>query len=334
MTRRHWVNLLVLGAIWGASFMLIEIGLRDLEPATLMLGRVAVATVALGLYVPFALPVGAALRELRGRAGTLFVLGLLNSALPFVLIAWGQQYVDSGLAAILNSSAPLFTALLAWAFVRSERATGLQLAGILVGFVGVVVLVGAGPSGGVRAVAGSLAVVAAAFCYACGALYAARRLAGVSPLVLSLGAMAGATAALALPGLAQAPERLGWEAALAVAGLGVGGTALGYILYFALVLDAGPSRAILVTYLVPALALLYGVTLLDEELTAAAVVGLALVLAGVALGTGTVRPLPLTRSSRSANLSSTGRLDREHRRTRPAAEAPDAVDAGGDGAAP
>jgi drug/metabolite transporter (DMT)-like permease len=289
VSRRHVAALLVLGAIWGASFMLIEVGLRDLEPTTLMLGRVAVAAVALGVYLPFALPTRPALAELRSRAGTLVVLGLLNSALPFVLIAWGQPYVDSGLAAILNSSAPLFTALLAWAFVRSERVTGLRLAGVLVGFAGVVVLVGAGPSGGGRAVAGSLAVVAAAFCYACGALYAARRLAGVSPLVLSLGAMISATLALAGPGLAQAPDELGWEAALAVLGLGVGGTALGYILYFALILDAGASRAILVTYLVPALALVYGVTLLDEPLTAAALVGLALVLAGVALGTGAVR---------------------------------------------
>jgi drug/metabolite transporter (DMT)-like permease len=281
--------LIALGALWGASFMLIEIGLRDLEPATLMLGRVAVAAVALGIYLPFALPALPALRELRARAGTLFVLGLLNSAVPFFLIAWGQQYVDSGLAAILNSSAPLFTALLAWAFVRSERVAGLRLAGLLVGFAGVVVLVGAGPSDGGRAAVGSLAVVAAALCYASGALYAVRRLEGVSPLVLSLGVMIAATLALAGPGLAQAPDELGWEAALAVLGLGVGGTALGYILYFGLILGAGASRAILVTYLVPALALVYGVTLLDEPLTAAALIGLALVLAGVALGSGAVR---------------------------------------------
>jgi drug/metabolite transporter (DMT)-like permease len=219
--------LLVLAAIWGASFMLIEIGLRDLEPTTLMLGRVAVAAVALGIYLPFALPVRPSLAELWRRRGTLFVLGLLNSALPFFLIAWGQQYVDSGLAAILNSSAPLFTALLAWAFVRSERVSGLRLAGLLVGFAGVVVLVGAGPSGGGRAVVGSLAVVAAALCYAWGALYAARRLVGVSPLVLSFGAMIAATLVLAGPGLAQAPDEVGWEAALAILGLGVGGTALG-----------------------------------------------------------------------------------------------------------
>jgi drug/metabolite transporter (DMT)-like permease len=289
VSRRHIAALLALGAIWGASFMLIEIGLRDLEPATLMLGRVAVAAVALGLYLPFALPVRAALRELRGRAGTLFVLGLLNSALPFFLIAWGQQYVDSGLAAILNSSAPLFTAILAWAFVGEERIGGMRLVGVLVGFAGVVVLVGAGPSGGARAVVGSLAVVAAAVCYAVGALYAARRLVGVSPLVLSLGAMVAATIALSGPGLAQAPDELGWEAALAVLALGVGGTAVGYILYFGLILGAGASRAILVTYLVPALALVYGVTLLDEPLTAAALIGLALVLTGVALGTGGVR---------------------------------------------
>jgi drug/metabolite transporter (DMT)-like permease len=306
VSRRDIATLLALGAIWGASFMLIEIGLRDLEPATLMLGRVAVAAVALGIYLPFALRVGPALSELWQRKGTLFVLGLLNSALPFFLIAWGQQYVDSGLAAILNSSAPLFTALLAFAFVGEERVRGVRLVGVLVGFAGVVVLVGAGPSGGARAVVGSLAVVLAALCYAVGALYAGRRLAGVSPLVLSLGAMIAATIALAGPGLAQAPDELGWDAALAVLGLGVGGTAVGYILYFGLILSAGASRAILVTYLVPALALVYGVTLLDEPLTAPALIGLALVLAGVALGTGAVR---LTHSPRSATLKSTGRSE-------------------------
>jgi drug/metabolite transporter (DMT)-like permease len=289
VSRRHLLSLLALGAIWGASFMLIEIALRDLEPATLMLARVGVAAVALGVYLPFALPVRPVLAELRARAGTLVVLGLLNSAVPFFLIAWGQQYVDSGLAAILNSSAPLFTAVLAWAFVRSERVTGLRLAGLLVGFGGVVVLVGAAPSGDDRAAIGSLAVVAAAACYAWGALYASRRLAGLSPLVLSLGVMVAATLALLAPGLAQLPEELGWDAALAVLGLGVGGTAVGYILYFGLIAGAGASRAILVTYLVPALALVYGVTLLDEPLTAAALIGLALVLAGVALGTGAVR---------------------------------------------
>ena len=284
MSRRHLTMLLALAAIWGSSFMLIEIALRDLDPATLILLRLGSAALALAVYVPLA---GLSFAPLRPYFWPLAFMGLFNTALPFYLISWGQQYIDSGLAAILNASAPLFTALLAVAVDQAQRVTGMRLAGVILGFGGIVALVGFEPEGGDRAVLGSLAVVAGAACYAIGALYAGRRFAGMSPLLVSVGTLLWATALTLPPGIATASS-IGWETLLAVLFLGVAATAVGYLLYFGLIAGAGASRAILVTYLVPSMALVYGAVFLDEKVSALALVGLALVLTGVALGTPTL----------------------------------------------
>jgi drug/metabolite transporter (DMT)-like permease len=281
MSRRHLAMLLALAAIWGSSFMLIEIALRDLDPATVILLRVGSAAVALAVYVPLD---GMSFAPLRPLVWPLALMGVLNTALPFYLITWGQQYIDSGLAAILNASAPLFTALLALAVDQAQRVTGLRLAGVILGFGGIVALVGFEPEGGQRAVLGSLAVVAASACYALGALYAGKRFAGLPPLLVAVGTLVWATLLTLPPGLAAASS-FGWETLLSVLFLGIAATAVGYLLYFGLIAGAGASRAILVTYLVPSMALVYGAVFLDEEVSALALGGLALVLAGVALGT-------------------------------------------------
>jgi drug/metabolite transporter (DMT)-like permease len=296
--RRHLVILLALSAIWGASFMFIKIGVREFEPASLIFVRIALAALTLLPIVALRVPLRAASAQLLAVAGPLAVMGLLNSAVPFWLISWAEIRIDSGVAAILQASAPLFTALLAWRLSRSERVTGGRLAGVLVGFVGVAVLVGGVPGGSGSELLACLAVVASALCYAAAALYASARLADVPPLLTATGTMLAAMLLTAPAGIAQLPRELpGWEALASVAALGIGGTGIAYILYFGLIAGAGASRAILVTYLVPALALLYGVGLLGEPLTVVAVGGLALVLAGVALGTGSValprrRPTP------------------------------------------
>ncbi len=273
--------LLVLAAIWGASFMFIEIALRDLDPAMLVLLRLGSATLALAVYVPLS---GASFAPLRPMLGPLALMGILNTALPFYAITWGQQYIDSGLAAVLNASAPLFTALLALAVDRAQRVTGLRLAGLILGFGGIVALVGFEPEGGDRAVLGSLAVVAAAVCYSLGALYAGRRFSEMSPLLVSVGTLAWATLFTLPPGIASG-SAFGWETLVSVLFLGIAATAVGYVLLFGLIAGAGASRAILVTYLVPSMALVYGAVFLDEHVSALAIGGLALVLAGVALGT-------------------------------------------------
>jgi len=226
-------------------------------------------------------------RQLRSAAGPLFVTGAVNSAIPIWSLSWAETRIDSGLAAVIQASAPLFTAVLALAFVRSERVLGARLGGLLVGFAGVTLLVGVQPHGKVTA---GLAVVFSALCYAIAALYAARALRHVSPLVTALGALTAASLLMLPGGVAQWPTDVPSAKVLAsVLVLGVVGTGFAYVLYYGLLAGPGASYSILVTYLVPAIALGYGVLLLGEPLTVAAVAGLALVLLGVALGTGTVR---------------------------------------------
>jgi drug/metabolite transporter (DMT)-like permease len=165
--------------------------------------------------------------------------------------------------------------------------TGLRLAGVLLGFAGVVLLVGFELGGTERAVAGGLAVVAASACYGLGGLYAGRRFAGLPPSLVAFGTLVWATIFVLPLGAAQA-SAFGWESLVSVLYLGVAATGVAYLLYFGLIAGAGASKAVLVTYLVPSLALVYGAAFLDETVTALALVGLALVLAGVALGTGFV----------------------------------------------
>jgi len=297
VSRRHLIMLAALAALWGSSFMFIEIALRDLAPSTLILLRMAFGALTLAVYVALTRkPV----RALRPYVLPLALLGAVNTSVPFFLIAWGQQYIDSGLASIFNASAPLFTALFALGYDRSQRATGMRLAGIVIGFSGVVLLVGFELTGGERAVLGGLAVVAASACYGIGGLYAGRRFNGLPASLVALGGLAWSTLFVAPVGLAQASTP-SWDAVLAILYLGVAATGVAYLLYFGLIAGAGASKAVLVTYLVPALALAYGAVFLEEEITLAALAGLVLVLAGVALGTGAVGR---TRRSRRASAAS------------------------------
>jgi drug/metabolite transporter (DMT)-like permease len=299
VSRRHLLMLGALAAIWGSSFMFITIALRDLAPSTLILFRMGFGALALAGYVRFA---GLGLSRLRPYARPLALLALINTAVPFFLIAWGQQYIDSGLAAIFNASAPLFTALFAIPIDRSQWVTGTRLAGVVLAFGGVVLLVGFELNGGERAIAGALAVVAAAACYGIGGLYAGRRFVGLPPALVAFGSLAWATLFVLPVGAAQA-SAFGWETFLSVLYLGVAATGVAYLLYFGLIAGAGASQAVLVTYLVPSLALVYGAVFLDESVTLVALVGLALVLAGVALGTGTVGRTRRARQARAASLT-------------------------------
>lgn len=269
--------LLALAAVWGASFMFIKVGVRELEPATLVLFRVGLGALTL-------LPLAAArLPALRGRWRDVAVVGILNAALPFWLLSFGETRLDSGLAAVIQACAPLFTALLALRWDATQRVGGLRLAGLFVGLSGVALLVGNERGGDL---VGALAVVASGLCYAAGALYAGRRLGDVSSRAVSFGSLAVATLAIAPFGLWQLPSSVpSGEVVASVLALGVFGSGLAYALYFAIIRGAGASRAILITYLVPAAALVYGALVLDEPVTAGALAGLALVLGGVALAT-------------------------------------------------
>jgi drug/metabolite transporter (DMT)-like permease len=284
--RRPAVLLVVLALIWGASFMLIKIADRQLAPATLILGRLASATLLLAAIALVQLGPQRTLAELRGAWRWLVVVGLVNTAIPFWLLSWGETRIDSGLASIIQGAVPIFNALLAFAFFREERVFGLRLVGLGIGFVGVALLVGAQPQGKLLA---ALAVVAMALCYAIGTLFAGRHLRGTPPLVVAL-ASTGVSTLAALPfGVAQAPNEM-WhgETIAAILVLGFVGTAIAYLLFFALIQRAGANYATLVTYLVPPIALSYGAIFLGESFGPTAFASLALILIGVALATGAV----------------------------------------------
>lgn len=288
MSRLHLTMLLAIGAIWGATPLMNKIALRGLSPATLTAGRIALAVVVITTVLCLSGDGRAIMGALRAAPGRLAVAAILNAVAPFLLIAWGQQWITTGLAGILVSSAPLFTVLMAIPLDSRERVTGVRLAGFLVGFAGVVVLLASPREGGELVLAGSLAMLAAAFFYAVGALYVGRTLGGLQATHAAAGTLAWAMLLTLPAGLAQFPEQApGWGPVAAVVALGVanGGA---YILFFRLIAGAGASRAIVVSYLVPALAVLYGATFLSEQVGPATVGGLALVLAGVALSTGLI----------------------------------------------
>jgi drug/metabolite transporter (DMT)-like permease len=292
VTRGYVAPLLLLAAIWGSSFMFIEIAIRDLSPAATMTGRLLFASAALGAVLAVRRGPAQAVRCVRqfGWAGV--VLGVVTTALPFWLFAWGQERIDSGIAAIGNASMPIFVALLAIRFAPHERVTGWRAIGIVVGIVGVGILVGVDPQGGWSGAVGTLAVIIASISYAVGSLYSQHKLGNSSGLLVGTASAFWGTVAILPFGLVQAPNDLpAWESVAAVAVLGLMGTAVGLLLFLGLIERHGTSRASIVIYLLPPVALFYGAVFLDEPIRATALAGLALILAGVALGSGLVRPM-------------------------------------------
>src|SRR5262245_35154695 len=285
--RRPGVILALLALIWGASFMLIKIADRQLTPATLILGRLGTATLLLAAIAFLRLGPRETFDQIRGAWLWLVVVGLVNTALPFWLLSWGEKRIDSGLASIIQGSVPIFNALLAFAFFREARVGGLRLVGLGIGFVGVALLVADQPHGKLLA---AFAVVGMALCYAIGTLLAGRYLRGTPPLVVALASTAVSTLVILPVGVIQAPaEAWHGNTIAAVLVLGFVGTAIAYLLFFALIQRAGPNYATLVTYLVPPIALAYAAIFLGESFGAVAFGSLGLILAGVALATGSVR---------------------------------------------
>jgi drug/metabolite transporter (DMT)-like permease len=284
MARSRPIVLLgALALIWGSSFMFIKVAVRELDPSTLILGRLWLATLTLAFVVPVLTGGLAVVDDLRANWRPLVVIGLLNTAVPFWLLSWGETRIDSGLASIIQASVPIFNAVLAFGFFHDERVTGRRLIGVAVGFVGVAVLVGAQPH---AKLLGALAVVGMALCYAAGGLLTRRHLAGVRPHAIAFGTSLAAAIAVTPAGVLQAPGDVpGWKTFASIAVLGTVCTALAYLIFFTIIARAGAGYAALVTYLVPPVALGYGAIFLDESVGVSALVGLVLILAGVALGT-------------------------------------------------
>ena len=277
MDRRSWTLLLILGAIWGASYLFIKIGLRDMSPAMVSFLRVALGALAL---LPIALS-QSALRGLGARTWTLILVGAIQVAVPFVLIAQGEEEITSALAGILVASAPLFTALLAVRVDHEERSSGLRLVGVLIGFAGVGFLLGVDLGGSGAALLGGLMVVLASLGYAIGGFIVKHRLADVPSVGMSTAVMIVASVMLLPPAIATAPDATpGLGPLAAVAALGVVGTGIAFVIFYGLISSVGPARAFLVTYIAPAWAVVYGAIFLSEEITVVTILGLALILAG------------------------------------------------------
>jgi drug/metabolite transporter (DMT)-like permease len=277
MDRRAWSMLLVLGAIWGASYMFIKIGVRDMSPAMVAWARIALAAAVL---IPFAAASGA-LRGLSGRVGVLSLVGAVQVAGPFVLIAAGEEEISSSLAGILVASAPLFTAVLAIWVDHEERSQGLRLVGILLGLLGVAVLLGVDLGGTTGELLGGLAVVLASLGYAIGGFVVKHRFSDAQPVGVAAAVMVPSTILLAPLAVLTAPGEVpGAGPIAAVAALGVLGTGIAFAIFYTLMARVGPARAFIVTYVAPGFAVGYGAVLLDEAITAATIAGLALILAG------------------------------------------------------
>jgi drug/metabolite transporter (DMT)-like permease len=290
---RYWPLLLLLASVWGASYLFIKVAVEGgLEPAPMMCARAAIAAAVLFAYVVRALGRARALAELRSSWRQWVAIGAIANAVPFWLVAWGEKHVDSGIAAIAQSTVPLFTILLGLRFLPHEPLSRGQLLGFALGLVGVGVLAGGHPDGG-WAVAGTLAVVLSSLAYACGNVIGQRSVSGTPGPVLATGAMTAATLTLLPLAVVQAPtSRPDTDALLSLLALALLGTALAQLVLYRMLNRFGARRVSLVTYLMPGFALAYGAVLLDEAITMAALAGLALILGGVALGSGALRRTP------------------------------------------
>jgi drug/metabolite transporter (DMT)-like permease len=290
MSRVYVPYIAALALLWGASYMFIKVAVREYEPAAMIMFRVIIASaLLLGVLVAQRGP-RRAVADMRALGWQGFGVGVANGAIPFTLIAWGEKHIDSGVAAIANATVPIFVVLLALRWQPSEAVRGGRLAGILIGLVGVGVLAGVHPDGGWWGVAGTMAVVVASLSYAIGGLWGQRLVSEENGFALATAAMLGATAAIIPFGVAQLPSHVpGWKETGSVIALAVLGTAIAQILLFRLLRTDGATRLSLVTYLLPVTALFYGAVFLGESVTVEELLGMGLILGGVALGSGAVR---------------------------------------------
>jgi drug/metabolite transporter (DMT)-like permease len=279
--------LVLLGAIWGASYLFIKVALEDVEPAPMMAFRGLGAGLILAIYLVTTIGSGKAYAELRRNWRALFVLGAINAAIPFWLVAWGETRIDSSVAGIAQSTVPIFTFLLAMRFLPHEVVGPARIVGVALGFAGVAVLVGFEPRGGWFSAAGALAVVLASLSYAFGGIYGQLRVATVAGPVLAAGSMlAGGLILLPLAVLQFPTATPSARAVASLLALTIVGGAFAQLMLFRMLRLFGSRRLSLVTFLVPGFAVVYGAVILDEPLTGAALGGLALILTGVGLASG------------------------------------------------
>jgi len=291
VTRSYWPLILALGGVWGASYLFIKVGVEGgFSPGAFMFSRTLIAGVVLLAYLAATLGPRTAVASLREDWRPSLVLGLLNAAVPFWLIAWGEKYIDSGTAGIAQATVPIFSLLIGLRFLPHERIGAARVGGVCLGLVGVAFVAGGTPEGGALAVVGTLAVVFASVFYASAGIYSQLRIKGRSGPVLATGCMLAGSVLLLPLAIVNPPDATpsAWAIVCLVL-LALFGTALAQLMLFRVVRLFGARRLSLVTYLLPGFALVYGAIFLDERVGMPALVGLVLILAGVALGSGTLR---------------------------------------------
>ncbi len=291
MTLFHWAELIFLAALWGASFLFMRVAAPEFGPIALIELRVLIAAIFL---VPILISRGG-LKPLRNQMRHLSILGIINSAIPFCLFAFATLSVTAGFASVLNSTAPFFTALIGWFWLK-ERMTFTRVMGLVIGFTGVLMLLWGKAS--FKSGGGGLAIAAgltATFLYGISANYTKKNMAGVPPLVLATGSQISASlfllpfALLAMP--ASMPSLKAWIMVLCS---GVLATAIPYMLFFRLLTQLGATRAIAVTFLIPVFGLFWGAWILGEGITLNMYLGTIVILTGTILTTGfkiSLRPI-------------------------------------------
>ncbi len=286
MTAREWGMLLTLSVVWGGSFFFNEIAVRQLPVFTVVVCRVALAAVILlavlrltGQRLPRSGKVWAAF----------FGMGMLNNVIPFSLIVAGQQSVASGVASILNAATPLFGVIFAHLLTQDEKLTPLKLAGVIVGFLGVAVMIGPDAISGLGGnLAAQMMILAGAASYAFAGIFGRRfKAMGVSPMATATGqVIASSIILLPLVLVIDRPWTLpapGWDAIAALIGVAAISTAFAYFLYFRILASAGATNLLLVTFLIPISAILLGTAFLSEALLPRQIAGMALIGLGLSL---------------------------------------------------
>jgi drug/metabolite transporter (DMT)-like permease len=280
-----YLALVGLALIWGTSFLFIKVAVHDMSPTVLLLGRSVCGCLALAVIVRL---MGRPLfgEGWRTRLVSFAIMAVTNAVVPWIAIAWGEERISSGLASILNSTTTVWTAVLIYWVMPTERPSVVNYAGVLLGFSGVVVLVL--PELATHGLSGSffgaMAVVVASLSYAINALYQRRKMRNVSVFEVSLGQLV-ATVIFAIPIAAPSLSQVhvAFASVAAVVALGAGGTGIAYLLYYYVMNSLGAVRASGVTLLVPVTAVFWGVVLLGEHLSLSTVIGMAVILAGIVL---------------------------------------------------
>jgi drug/metabolite transporter (DMT)-like permease len=299
MNSKSIVQLLVLAALWGASFLFIRVGVTDFGVAPLMALRVGIGAVFLVIVLFARRPVRQSLTTLRSRALPLLVVGILNSAAPFCLFAYAELTLAAGVTSVINATAPLWGALVAFLWLK-DRLSALRSVGLVIGFLGVSMLVwdqitgspgGSAPPMPVALAAG--AGLGATLLYGIAANYTKRYLTGVDALIVATGTMIGATVVLVpIAAIYWPATPISLHAWGAVIALGIACTGVAYMLYFHLIATVGPARAITVTFVVPIFGILWGALFLAESVSAGMLEGGVVILTGTALATGVVKRIP------------------------------------------